>query len=166
MNFKNFKEFITIIIIYFINSSYCIGDSTDFQLELVELNSLNILNNSDFVEEKIVGFLGLPESEKKTPAVILLHGCAGFGKDAYGFSWKSLKAHAQFLISNGFATLIVDSHGSRNLSYRKAMDVSCTKLVGFYERTGDVYGGIRFLHTVASIEKKAIFVLGLSLIHI
>ena len=104
-----------------------------------------------------------PNHTKTMPAVILLHGCTGLGKNKYQHSWKSLRQHAEILNENQYVTLIVDSHGSRKISYEKALRRSCRwPLLGFYERKGDVYGAVKFLQSKDYVNKEKIIVFGQS----
>src|ERR1700682_6247266 len=60
----------------------------------------------------IGGDLSLPKGKGPFPVVILLHPCGGL--DAVVLT--TLQAHSRELLSSGFATLILDSYGSRNLT--------------------------------------------------
>ena len=60
----------------------------------------------------ISGDLSLPKGKGPFPVVILLHPCGGL--DAVVLT--TLQAHSRELLSSGFATLILDSYGSRNLT--------------------------------------------------
>jgi hypothetical protein len=64
----------------------------------------------------IGGDLSFPKGSGPFPVVILLHPCGGL--DAVALT--TLRAHSRELLSNGFATLILDSYGPRNLMGGKA----------------------------------------------
>src|SRR5436190_10961275 len=60
----------------------------------------------------IGGDLSRPKGKGPFPVVILLHPCGGLDEVAL----TTLQAHSRELLSSGFATLILDSYGSRNLT--------------------------------------------------
>ena len=73
------------------------------------------VTQNDFTAN-IGGDLSLPKGSGPFPVVILLHPCGGL--DAVALT--TLRAHSRELLSNGFATLILDSYGPRNLMGGKA----------------------------------------------
>ncbi|HLG85303.1 MAG TPA: dienelactone hydrolase family protein [Bradyrhizobium sp.] len=108
----------------------------------------------------IVGELSLPRGSGPFPVVILLHPCGGL--DAVVLT--TLQTHSRELLSNGFATLILDSYGPRNLAGGKM----CSRLVrsGLDIRYGlrrdDAFNAMATLEHHAKISKDNIFLLGLS----
>jgi hypothetical protein len=58
----------------------------------------------------IGGDLSLPKGKGPFAVVILLHPCGGLDEVAL----TTLQAHSRELLTSGFATLILDSYGSRN----------------------------------------------------
>ena len=62
------------------------------------------------------GALSFPAGPGPFPVVVLLHPCGGLDATAL----TTLRAHSRELLSNGFATLILDSFGPRNLMGGKA----------------------------------------------
>ena len=138
-------------------------EPNDFTNKKVNFKSININNDTNFLEVNISSYLSKPNHTKTMPAVILLRGCTGLGKNKYQHSWKSLRQHAEILNENQYVTLIIDSHGSRKISYEKALKKSCSwEGLGFYERTGDVYGAVKFLQSKDYVNKEKIIVFGQS----
>jgi dienelactone hydrolase len=85
----------------------------------------------------LTAFLGKPEGRGPFPAVVLMHGCGGISQ-MYS-SW------AKELNDQGFATLTVDSAGSRNLG------VTCgdreKRMRMYRERPFDAYGALEYLQS-------------------
>ena len=169
--------FISLVIFFAICSRSWAEDNipkyepNDFTNKKVNFKSINInswatygkVEMPDFLEVNISSYLSKPNSTETMPAVILLHGCDGLQKNSYKHSWNSLKQHAEILNENQYVTLIVDSHGSRKISYEKALRRSCSwPLLGFYERTGDGYGAVKFLQSKDYVNKAKIIVFGQS----
>ena len=108
----------------------------------------------------ISGDLTLPKGKGPFPAVILLHPCGGL--DAIALT--TLQTHAQELLRNGFATLILDSYGPRNLGGGKM----CTRVIRsgvdirYDLRRDDAFNAMAALQRHANISKDNIFLLGLS----
>ena len=154
--------FISLVILFAICSRSWAEDNipkyepNDFTNKKVNFKSININNDTNFLEVNISSYLSKPNNTKTMPAVILLHGCTGLGKSKYQHSWKSLRQHAKILHENKYVTLIVDSHGSRKISYEKALRKSCSldNTLGFYERTGDVYGAVKLLQSKDYVNKE------------
>ena len=157
------KNLILTILSLFIYSQTYALEANDFTNKKVNFKSLNYNNDTNFSEINITSYLSKPNNTEIMPAVILLHGCAGLEKYKYKFSWNSLKQHAKILNENKYVTLIIDSHGSRKINYEKALRKSCNlNALGFYERTGDVYGAVKFLQSKDYINKDKIIVFGQS----
>jgi dienelactone hydrolase len=157
------KNLILTMLSLFIYSQTYALEANDFTNKKVNFKSLNYNNDTNFSEINITSYLSKPNNTEIMPAVILLHGCAGLGKYKYKFSWNSLKQHAKILNENKYVTLIIDSHGSRKINYEKALRKSCNlNALGFYERTGDVYGAVKFLQSKDYVNKDKIIVFGQS----
>lgn len=158
------KIIITILLVLFFSCQAYTLEANDFNNKKVNFKSINFNNDTNFLEVNISSYLSKPNNTKTMPAVILLHGCTGLGKSKYQHSWKSLRQHAKILHENKYVTLIVDSHGSRKISYEKALRKSCSleNTLGFYERTGDVYGAVKFLQSKDYVNKEKIIVFGQS----
>src|SRR5581483_11124137 len=101
----------------------------------------------------IGGELSFPKGNGPFPAVILLHPCGGLDPIAR----TTLEVHARALLSNGFATLILDSYGPRNLAGGKA----CSQRLGLIRRD-DAFNALAALQRHANISRENIFALGLS----
>lgn len=158
------KNLILIILTLFVYSQTYAIEANDFTNKKVNFKSINFNNDTNFLEVNISSYLSKPNNTKTMPAVILLHGCTGLGRHKYKFSWNSLRQHAKILNENKYVTLIIDSHGSRKINYEKALRKSCSlgNTLGFYERTGDVYGAVKFLQSKDYINKEKIIVFGQS----
>jgi len=158
------KIIITILLVLFFSCQAYTLEANDFNNKKVNFKSINFNNDTNFLEVNITSYLSKPNNAETMPAVILLHGCTGLGKSKYQHSWKSLRQHAKILHENKYVTLIVDSHGSRKISYEKALRKSCSleNTLGFYERTGDVYGAVKFLQSKDYVNKEKIIVFGQS----
>jgi len=95
------------------------------------------------------GDLRLPEGPGPFPAVILAHGCAGFG---YGDrTWLPL------LRDWGYATLTVESFASRGIT-----GVCTTGSLIPLQSVPDVYGALRRLATHPKIDAQRIVLMGFS----
>ncbi|HEY3065540.1 MAG TPA: dienelactone hydrolase family protein [Methylomirabilota bacterium] len=92
-----------------------------------------------------------PESEGPSPTVLLLHSAGGIKGDA---QWAD---YQQRLRRAGFASLLVDSYGPRG---RTSMRWWSSRLGR--ERVLDAVGAIRYLHTLANVDKDRIAVIGAS----
>jgi dienelactone hydrolase len=101
----------------------------------------------------LTGSLSFPAGTAPFPVVILLHPCGGLEP----FGLATLQAHARSLQDAGFATLILDSYGPRNLNGGKACDMFT---LGF--RSDDAFNAMATLKTQPKISSNNIFVLGLS----
>jgi dienelactone hydrolase len=109
----------------------------------------------------IGGDLSFPKGSGPFPVVILLHPCGGL--DAVALT--TLRAHSRELLSNGFATLILDSYGPRNLMGGKACGGLGHRsvLASQYElRRDDAFNAMAALQRHANISKDNIFLVGLS----
>lgn len=99
-----------------------------------------------------------PEGSGPFPAVILMHGCAGWLSSVT----YALQTHANYLTKNGFAVLSIDSFGPRKMGGGKV----CTS----YKRLGDArkyrafdaFDGLRYLQAQNFIQADNIFLMGQS----
>ena len=103
-------------------------------------------------------FLMKPEGTGPFPGVVLMHGCAGLSDVVR----RGLDDHADYLVSRGFATLVVDSFGARG----KAGGSICSKLSELssaqYYRQFDAYHALEFLQSLPFIDADNIFLMGQS----
>jgi dienelactone hydrolase len=109
----------------------------------------------------IGGDLSFPKGSGPFPVVILLHPCGGLDAAAL----TTLRVHSRELLSNGFATLILDSYGPQNLMGGKACGGLGHRsvLVTQYElRRDDAFNAMAALQRHANISKDNIFLVGLS----
>jgi dienelactone hydrolase len=107
----------------------------------------------------IGGELSLPKGKGPFPVVILLHPCGGLDEVVL----TTLRAHSRELLSSGFATLILDSYGSRNLTGGKMCSNRLYRSdIRYGIRRDDAFNAMAALQRQASISKENIFLLGLS----
>lgn len=107
----------------------------------------------------IGGELSLPKGKGPFPVVILLHPCGGLDEVVL----TTLRAHSRELLSGGFATLILDSYGSRNLTGGKMCSNRLYRSdIRYGIRRDDAFNAMAALQRHASISKENIFLLGLS----
>lgn len=99
-----------------------------------------------------------------TPVVIALHGCNGMYASAPG---RELQldargtAHAEKLVSEGYAVLFVDSFGSRGV--RQVCTIrSSERTIGPVRRRLDVLGALQWLGTQRWVARDAIALVGWS----
>jgi dienelactone hydrolase len=107
----------------------------------------------------IGGDLSFPKGKGPFPVVILLHPCGGLDEVAL----TTLQGHSRELLSSGFATLILDSYGSRNLTGGKMCSNRLYRSdIRYGIRRDDAFNAIAALQRHANISKENIFLLGLS----
>lgn len=101
----------------------------------------------------IRGELQFPKGNGPFPVVILMHPCGGLEQ----FALRSLHAHAAELGRAGFATLILDSYGSRGLTGGDA----CGKWTAPFRRD-DAFNAMAVLMSNPKISKENVFLMGQS----
>jgi dienelactone hydrolase len=107
----------------------------------------------------IGGDLSLPKGKGPFPVVILLHPCGGLDEVVL----TTLRAHSRELLSSGFATLILDSYGPRNLTGGKmCSDRLYRSDIRYGIRRDDAFNAMAALQRHANISEENIFLLGLS----
>jgi len=84
------------------------------------------------------------------PAVVLLHGCSGIG--------PHMAAWAQWLQSEGYAALVLDSFSGRGL---RRLCGDSAPLTG-RARAHDVYAAARYLKTLPDVDSGRIGAMGFS----
>jgi dienelactone hydrolase len=92
-----------------------------------------------------------PADDGPSPTVVLLHSAAGITGDAQWAGYQERLRRA------GFASLLVDSYGPRG---RTSMRWWSSRLAR--ERLFDALGAIRYLQTLARVDKDRIAVIGAS----
>lgn len=113
---------------------------------------------SDFTAT-LSGTLSFPAGAGPFPVVILLHPCGGLDEVVL----TTLQAHSRELRSSGFATFILDSYGSRNLTGGKmCSDRLYRTHIRYGLRRDDAFNAMGALQRHANISKENIFLLGLS----
>jgi dienelactone hydrolase len=99
-------------------------------------------------EPRLLGYLARPTAEGPFPAVVVLHGCAGFS------SGGSLQLADQ-LQDWGYVALAVDSLGPRGLA------TACGR--PFIDQPGDAYAALRYLAQQSFVAAERVGVLGNSM---
>lgn len=96
--------------------------------------------------------------KSEVPAVILMHGCGGLQASVR----RSLRAHARYLISQGFSALILDSFGPR----RNSGGTTCQNLRKLAEarsyRLRDALDARKWLMAQPGTDSRNIFLMGQS----
>jgi dienelactone hydrolase len=104
------------------------------------------------------GKLHRPAGNGRTPAVVLMHGCGGWQPAVL----QGLDAYADFLVSQGFVVLNLDSFGPR----RNSGGTVCQSLnrlsAARRYRTADAYDAMRFLRAQPFVDPNSIFLIGQS----
>jgi len=104
------------------------------------------------------GELFKPEGSGQFPTVILMHGCGGWQTAVR----TALTSYANFLVSNGFAVLSLDSFGPRRNSGGQVC-ASYKKLKDAREyRTADAFDAMEFLKKQDFVDPNNVFLMGQS----
>jgi dienelactone hydrolase len=110
------------------------------------------LGDFDLTEKpKVSGLLARPEGKGPFPAVVLLHSCGGMNSHVRD-DWPA------FLTTLGYATLSVDTFGSRG--YDRCPNAMSRDTTAFVH---DAYGALAFLAKQPDIDGKRVAVMGFSL---
>jgi len=117
----------------------------NFENKPSKLGIFSNLKNNWFVPEA---------AETPVPAVVLLHACAGITQKSQG----DLKRWAELLLANGYAVLVIDHLGPRNVQ----RNCGAHGRVPAGQLVKDVYDAVSFLSRQPIIEKNSIFTLGFS----
>ncbi|MGI9319583.1 MAG: dienelactone hydrolase family protein [bacterium] len=104
------------------------------------------------------GFIYLPEGEGPFPAVVLMHGCSGLVPAVN----KGLSSHANFLVKNGYAALILDSFSQRGNSGGSVCDSHFELQKARFYRKLDAYNALQHLQKLPNIDGRNIFLMGQS----
>ena len=99
-------------------------------------------------------------SSQPSPAVILLHSCAGITNRNEGH----LKRWVEFLTNNGFVVMVPNHLETRGAA--KPVGAECsgkTRQVKMGRLVKDIYDGVEHLGNVPGVDKNRIFTLGFSL---
>lgn len=142
-----------------INSAYSIAFAAGILGACSSTDVVTFPSGPTDASTDISATLRLPDGDGPYPAVVLLHGCAGLERDRDEIAFRGLAAHQEALAGAGFASLIVDSWGSRDIPTARAY---ATKCQGRFapERYADLSGAIRYLRTRSDVS-KAVGVLGM-----
>jgi dienelactone hydrolase len=119
--------------------------SLKFEEKPSKLSFFSNLKNNWFVPEA---------SQTPLPAVVLLHACSGITQKSQG----DLKRWAELLLANGYAVLIIDHLGPRNIQ----INCGAGGRVPAGQLVKDVHEAVSFLSRQPIIKKNSIFTLGFS----
>jgi len=107
---------------------------------------------------EITGYLQVPDGTGPFPAAVFLHGCSGLGSQGRIFS--TYEAWADHLNGAGYAVLMVDSAGSRDLGRTCGPGEGRTRM--YRERPGDAYGALAYLQSRPDIDPARVSLVGWS----
>lgn len=104
------------------------------------------------------GQLHRPSYIGRAPAVVLMHGCGGWQPSVM----QGLDAYADFLVSEGFVVLNLDSFGPRGNAGGSVCQ-SLNKLSAARKyRTNDAFDAMRFLRAQPFVDPDKVFLIGQS----
>ena len=116
-----------------------------FEPEVKTYGLFKSIQNSTFI----------PEGKAEAfPAVVLIHACAGINSK----SESDLRRWTQLLLKHGFAVLVVDSLGPRNIQRNCGREIT----VPAGQLVKDVLDAVAFLASKPEVDAKRIFTLGFS----
>jgi len=92
------------------------------------------------------------------PAVVLMHGCGGLSPAAR----TALHGHAEFLVEQGYAALVLDSFGPRDNGKGWVCKTFDRLMAARRYRSADALDALEYLQSLDFIDDDNIFQLGLS----
>ncbi len=125
-------------------------------------NAATLRFKSEFIVDKwsatISGTLTVPKGTGPFPAVIFLHPCGGMTNAVQ----QAQAGHAEILKQNGFAVLLLDSFGARDLNGGKACDGPLAGLASAF-LMDDAFNAMKVLRQNDKIDANNVFLAGQSL---
>lgn len=112
---------------------------------------------SDYDGVELVGQLIKPRGGGPFPTVILLHGCGG----VFGSAEEALRRHATWLAKHGYAALILDSFGPRDLTGGQMCSLDGLARAREF-RPLDVTAAVRHLVQQPYVDSGNLFLMGQS----
>ncbi len=122
----------------------------------VSIPSANISSSP----EPIVAYLFKPTGSGPHPAVVMMHGCAGAYDSKGGLGARHLM-WGEYLASQGYAALMLDSFSSRGIKTLCTVRFS-ERALKEADRVGDAYAALAWLRQQSDVDAKRIAVLGWS----
>ncbi|MDB5802171.1 MAG: Dienelactone hydrolase [Rhodocyclales bacterium] len=110
--------------------------------------------------EPLVAHLFKPTGAGPHPAVVMMHGCGG-AYDSKGLLGARHKMWGEYLASQGYEALMLDSFSSRGLKEICTVKLS-ERTLKESERVGDAYAALAWLRQQSEVDAKRIAVLGWS----
>lgn len=107
---------------------------------------------------QLVGELFRPAGTGRFPAVVLMHGCAGWSPPTY----KALTRHAEYLASQGFIALNLDSFGPRGNGGGRICKERAESHAASLYRALDAFDARAFLAARDDVDPRNIFQMGQS----
>lgn len=104
------------------------------------------------------GELTRPAGAGPSPAVVLMHGCAGW----QGGVRHALRSHARLLAEQGFVVLSLDSFGPRGTGNGELCASNERLREALSYRTHDAFAALRYLRTLPFVDRERIFLVGQS----
>lgn len=108
---------------------------------------------------ELTGFLYRPATAGPHPAMLQLHGCAGF-RNAAGVPNASYRFWAEHWVNLGFVVLILDSFTPRGV--KEICTQKVRKIRVNIERVEDAYAGLVYMAGLADVDSSRILVQGWS----
>ena len=105
------------------------------------------------------GELSFPRGPGPFPAIVFMHGCGGLQHPAVR---QSLRDHARYMASAGFAALILDSFTERKLNDGTVCDPTPLAGKALFFRRDDAFNALNALREHSKIRKDNIFLAGQS----
>lgn len=99
-----------------------------------------------------------PRGDGPFPAVVLMHGCGGWQSTVLG----GLHAHARQFLDRGYVVLNLDSFGPRGTSGGTVCESTARLVRALDYRTHDAFDALRYMRSLAFVDKDSIFLMGQS----
>ena len=99
-----------------------------------------------------------PQGSGPFPAVVLMHGCGGLSPAVR----DALRAHAEFLLRNGYVALVLDSFGSRGYADGWVCETFERLMHARRYRTADALDALNYLRSLDFVDRENVFQIGQS----
>jgi dienelactone hydrolase len=105
----------------------------------------------------VTGYLFSPAGPGPFPAVVLIHGCSGYGWKTRGQpGWARFETYARRYVAHGYVALVLDSYAPRHI------DNACGQpmLVSPRRRAWDALSAARWLGTLGTVDPHRLVLQG------